>query len=59
MQVAVVVEREGGGVVPHPALQAQRADAGVDQQRRAGVPQCVKTRPTGRPRAQQRGLITR
>ena len=36
--VAVVVEREGGGVVPHPELQAQRADAGVDQQRRAGVP---------------------
>ena len=31
--------------MPHPALQAQRAGAGVDEQRRAGVAQRVKARP--------------
>jgi hypothetical protein len=44
-QVTVGVKRECGGVVSHPALEAKRAGAGVDEHRRAGVTQRVKARP--------------
>jgi hypothetical protein len=44
-EMAVVVQRERRGVVAHPALQAQRAGTGVDEQRRAGVAQRVAASP--------------
>ena len=41
-QVPVGVEGERGRVVAHPALQAQWAQTGLDEHRRAGVPEGVK-----------------
>jgi hypothetical protein len=43
--VAIGIEGERGRVMAHPALEAQRAGAGVDEHRRAGVAQRVKARP--------------
>jgi len=44
-EVAIGVQRERGGVMPHPALQAKRAGTGVDEHRRTRVAQRVKARP--------------
>jgi hypothetical protein len=44
-QVAVGIQGERGGVMAHPALEAQRAGASVDEHRRAGVAQRVKAHP--------------
>jgi hypothetical protein len=41
-EVSVGLQRERGGVVAHPALQAQRAQPGLDQHRRTGVAQRVE-----------------
>lgn len=44
-QVSVVVQGEGGGVVAHPALQAQWTGALIDEKGSAGVAQGVEARP--------------
>jgi hypothetical protein len=41
-QVPVGLERERGRMVAHPALQAKRAQTGLDQHRRTGVTEGVE-----------------
>lgn len=41
-QVPVSLQSERRRVVPHPALQPQRTEAGLDEHRGARVSQCVK-----------------